>query len=339
MPDSKVIASGSDDKSIRLWYVHPGKQHPRLLTGHSNYVYSLAFSPKGNMLASGSYDEALFLWDVRTQRLMRSHPAHSDPIGGVDFVHDGTLIASCSSDGLTRLWDTATGQCLRTLVHEDNAGVTSVRFVPNGKFIITWSLDNSIRMWNYVEGRVVKTYQGHKNEKFSTTGAVGVYTNSDDSERRAYIVSGSEDGKIFAWDAQGKEVLQVMEGHEGVVFGVDTWDESGVLATCGQDKTVRVWGRCEYGVNDGEIGTAVENGESESDEKQVKEDVIMDGVPEDKSILGDDTGKEEDTTTKMDIDVVDAIEPDLDDQLQPDQICKSSPEEFKTERKPNGVKT
>lgn len=52
------------------------------------------------MLVSGSYDEAVFLWDVRTARIMRSLPAHSDPVGGVDFIHDGTLIVSCAGDGL-----------------------------------------------------------------------------------------------------------------------------------------------------------------------------------------------------------------------------------------------
>jgi COMPASS component SWD3 len=79
----------------------------RALLGHSNYVTCLAFSPKGNLLASGSYDEAVFLWDVRagvelgreakdSSRL----PAHSDPVSGVDFCADGTLVASCSTDGL-----------------------------------------------------------------------------------------------------------------------------------------------------------------------------------------------------------------------------------------------
>lgn len=70
------------------------------LLGHHNYVHCLAFSPKGNILASGSYDEAVFLWDVRAGRLMRSLPAHSDPVSGVDFCRDGTLVVSCSTDGL-----------------------------------------------------------------------------------------------------------------------------------------------------------------------------------------------------------------------------------------------
>lgn len=79
---------------------YQGKPYPVPLLGHHNYIYSLAFSPKGNMLVSGSYDEAVFVWDVRTGRVMRSLPAHSDPVGGVDFIRDGTLIASCAGDGL-----------------------------------------------------------------------------------------------------------------------------------------------------------------------------------------------------------------------------------------------
>ncbi|KAL9010150.1 MAG: hypothetical protein Q9173_004893, partial [Seirophora scorigena] len=152
-PDGRTLASGSDDKSIRLWDVVTGKAYPVPLLGHHNYIYSIAFSPKGNMLVSGSYDEAVFLWDVRAARVMRSLPAHADPVGGVDFIRDGTLIVSCAGDGLIRVWDTATGQCLRTLVHEDNAPVSSVRFSPNGKFVLAWTLDSCVRLWNYVEGR------------------------------------------------------------------------------------------------------------------------------------------------------------------------------------------
>lgn len=197
------------------------------------------------MLVSGSYDEALFLWDVGTTRLMRSLPAHSDPIGGVDFVRDGTLIVSCSGDGLIRVWDTATGQCLRTLVHEDNAAVTGVRFSPNGKYVLAWTLDACIRLWNYVEGRCVKTYQGHTNSKYSIGGAFGIYGGEDGVEQRAFIASGSEDGGIICWDVQSKEVLQRMTGHEGVVLGVDTLDAEGIMVSGGLDKMVRLWERDE----------------------------------------------------------------------------------------------
>ncbi|KAK3710957.1 WD domain protein [Vermiconidia calcicola] len=257
-PDSKVLASGSDDKLIRLWDISTGKCMPTPLVGHHNYVYSLAFSPKGNMLVSGSYDEAVFLWDVRTARLMRSLPAHSDPVRSVDFVRDGTLTASCSSDGLIRIWDTGTGQCLKTLVHEDNAAVTSVKFSPNGKFVLAATLDNAVRLWNYVEGRCAKTYQGHKNEKFSINACFGTYTAhpiliedeaAGDSEAQqgqqkwAFVACGSEDGSTVLWDVSSKEILQTLPSHEGVVLGVDVGLEDQTIVTCGVDRTIKIWKR------------------------------------------------------------------------------------------------
>lgn len=261
-PDSRVLASGSDDKLIRLWDVTTGKALPVPLAGHHNYVYSLAFSPKGNILVSGSYDEAVFLWDIRTARVMRSLPAHSDPVSGVDFVRDGTLAASCSSDGLIRIWDTGTGQCLKTLVHEDNAPVTSVKFSPNGRYVLAATLDNSLRLWNYVEGRCVKTYQGHKNEKFSIGVCFGTYSVSasareelEEEERQkqwAFAACGSEDGSTVLWDVNSKEVLQRLQGHEGVVLGVDVCVQDGAVATCGKDKTIKIYRRRTNAANGNE---------------------------------------------------------------------------------------
>jgi COMPASS component SWD3 len=259
-PDSKVLASGSDDKLIRLWDVTTGKCMPTPLVGHHNYIYSLAFAPKGNMIVSGSYDEAVFLWDVRTARLMRSLPAHSDPVSSVDFVRDGTLIASCSSDGLIRIWDTATGQCLKTLVHEDNAAVTGVKFSPNGKFVLAATLDSSVRLWNYVEGRCVKTYQGHKNEKYSLNACFGTYSAEPESpngeedevealQKWAFAVCGSEDGRILLWDVSSKEVLQSLHGHDGAVLGVDVGSDEHMIVTCGMDKTVKLWKRLPVNTN------------------------------------------------------------------------------------------
>lgn len=83
--------------------------------------------------ASGSFDETLRLWDVRSGRCLREVPAHSDPLTAVDFSHDGTLIVTSSLDGLMRIWDTASGQCLRTMCDKDSPPVSSVRFAPNGK--------------------------------------------------------------------------------------------------------------------------------------------------------------------------------------------------------------
>jgi len=156
------------------------------------------------------------------------------------------LIVSCAGDGLIRIWDTGTGQCLRTLVHEDNAPVTSVRFSPNGKFVLAWTLDSCVRLWNYVDGRCVKTYQGHVNRKFSVSGAFGVYGIDNDDQQKAFVVSGSEGGQMVCWDVVNKEVLQIIDGHEGVVLSVDTRTEGVLLVSGGIDKTVRIWEKQEH---------------------------------------------------------------------------------------------
>jgi COMPASS component SWD3 len=65
----------------------------------------------------------------------------------------------------SRIWDTSTGQCLKTLVNEDNAPVASVRFTPNSKFLFTSTLDSAIRLWDYQADKVVKAYTGHVNRK------------------------------------------------------------------------------------------------------------------------------------------------------------------------------
>lgn len=145
---------------------------------------------------------------------------------------------------LRRVWDTSTGQCLRTLVHEDNPAVTNVCFGPNGRFVLAFSLDNSIRLWDYVSGSVKKTYQGHKNKGFSIGGCFGVIGEGEEDRGAgrtpAFIASASEDGDIVLWDVRTKQVVQRIErAHKGVCFWVDVNDRT--MVSAGQDATIKVY--------------------------------------------------------------------------------------------------
>lgn len=149
----------------------------------------------------------------------------------------------------SRIWDMSTGQCLRTLVHEDNPAVTNVCFSPNGRFVLAFNLDNCIRMWDYVQGSVKKTYQGHKNEKFAVGGCFGVLNGVP------FIVSASEDGSIVLWDVKSKAVLQKLSDcHKGVCFWVDVHGET--MVSAGQDNIVKVYRHGKQGelATNGHIG-------------------------------------------------------------------------------------
>jgi COMPASS component SWD3 len=151
----------------------------------------------------------------------------------------------------SRIWDTSTGQCLRTLVHEDNPAVTNVCFSPNGRFVLAFNLDSSIRLWDYVSGSFKKTYQGHTNKGFSIGGCFGVLSEAEDglkeedgedgsARRQAFIASASENGDIFMWDVGSKTVLQRIKGaHDGVCFWVDV--NGSTMVSAGQDGLIKVF--------------------------------------------------------------------------------------------------
>jgi WD40 repeat protein len=97
------LASGSVDRSIKLWDVATGKVI-NTLNGHSNWVYSVVFSPDGKTLASGSQDNSIKLWDVATGKVIHTLNGHSHWVYSVVFSPDGKTLASGSQDNSIKLW-------------------------------------------------------------------------------------------------------------------------------------------------------------------------------------------------------------------------------------------
>lgn len=184
-------------------------------------------------------------------------------------------LANQTTSFYSRIWDTSTGQCLRTLVYEDNPAVASVCFSPNGRFVLASYTDSCIRLWDFINTpcTVKKTYQGHINKNYSIGGCFGVLRSmrkltitinangngngdgdgngNDDEEyqeeqweeadRVAFVTSASEEGDIVLWDVKSKEILQRVSGvHDGVCFWVDVHGETGTMVSCGQDGRIVV---------------------------------------------------------------------------------------------------
>lgn len=102
------------------------------------------------MIVSGSFDETVRVWDVKSGKCLKVLPAHSDPVTAVDINREGSMIVSSSYDGLCRVWDTNTGHCMKTLIDDENPPVSFVKFSPNGKYILVGTLDNNL-VWKLSE--------------------------------------------------------------------------------------------------------------------------------------------------------------------------------------------
>src|SRR5271154_857188 len=107
-PDGQLVASASDDETVRLWDAATGAVRGTL-EGHSDSVSAVAFSPDGQLVASASDDKTVRLWDTTTGVVHGTLEGHSDSVTAIAFSPDGQLVASASRDKTVRLWDAATG--------------------------------------------------------------------------------------------------------------------------------------------------------------------------------------------------------------------------------------
>ncbi len=228
-PDGKMLASASDDNTVKLWNPAIGKEI-KTLSGHTNVVWGVSFSPDGKMLASASADSTVKLWDTFTGKEIKTLSGHKSAVIGVSFSPDGKMLASAGRDSTVKLWDTFTGKEIKTLSRHTTV-VWGVSFSPDGKMLATASADKTVKLWNPFTGKEIKTLSGHTNQvkgvSFSPDGKM--------------LATASDDKMVKLWNpATGKEI-KTLSGHTNVVRGVSFSPDGKMLATASDDKMVKLW--------------------------------------------------------------------------------------------------
>jgi WD40 repeat protein len=206
-PDGAYVASGSDDKTVRVWNFKTEKEAAKPFEGHTSVVLSVHFSPDGTRIVSGAGDNSILVWDAGITIGKGAKPPlkrHTDAVTCVDFSPDGTCIVSGSNDNTMTVWNSKTGEAI---MKRHSTGVSSVQFSPNGSSIVSGSSDGCVSVWDSKTGEEIMTLRRITGSPALV--AISCVGFSSDGTR---IFAGSWDGSLYLWDTNtGKDVTKLSD--------------------------------------------------------------------------------------------------------------------------------
>ena len=268
-PDSQFLASGSYDKTIKIWSLKT-KELLHTLSGHSERVTCVAIHPNGKIIASSSYNRTIKLWSLLTGDLLQTLTGHASKVYYAAFSPDGTTLISSSSLG-TNIWAVRTGKLLRTLTSAQSDGVRIVSFSPDGRTCIIGSLDGTLELWNPHIGKFLCALSGQDGGvtsiAFSKDGQLlastigrtlklwnpltGKFLQSFPTHSNGcFSVAFSPDGLTLAsggdrnielWNPQSGKLISTLPGHTGSIRSIAFSSDGSILASGSHDKTIKLW--------------------------------------------------------------------------------------------------
>jgi len=229
-PHGKMMAVASS-LGIYIYDENTFSQINFIETG--TWVSSIAFSPDGATLISGSRDKTIRLWRVRDGTLLKTLEGHTREVDSIAFSPDGAIFASGSWDKTIRLWRVRDGTLLKTL-EGHTGGVCSIAFSPDGAILASGSWDKTIRLWRVSNGTLLKTLQGY-------TDILNSNVSIAFSPDGATLASGSQDHTIRLWRIRDGTLLKTLEGHTLGVRSIAFSLDGAILGSGSDDKTIRLW--------------------------------------------------------------------------------------------------
>ncbi|MBT9313525.1 TIR domain-containing protein [Leptothoe kymatousa] len=229
--NGQIIASASEDKTVRLW--KKDGTPLKTLTQHIASVRAVEFSPDGKLLATGADDSTLRLYtsDGKFLKTLRGHRAQ---VKGIAFSPDSSMLASASWDETVRLWK-STGESIRD-IRGHNTLVYDVGFSPDGKYLASASWDKTIKTWT-LKGEPITTVYGHT-AQIHSVDFISLNGSKDDHQ----LVSGGGDRTIRLWELD-RPLITSLRDHQESVYSVVFSPDGGTIASAGADNTIRLWNR------------------------------------------------------------------------------------------------
>lgn len=248
-PDSKQIAAGSYSSNVHLWDagdvdngigIRDRLGEAGILSGHEGFINSVAFSPDGNRLASGSQDRTIRVWDVQSRKHVLTIKVSLGAVYSVVFSPDGNMIAS-GSWGSANLWDANSGRRLHSFDHRgvikaNTPNVTAVTFSPDGKKLFTGNSSGAIHAWRVDTGKHIKRIIQFNHARQYRLPSVNTLTLTPDGNSLASI---NTFGQIYLWDVNTlKETKKLQLRTDG--FGFTFSPDGSTIGTVGYSQ-IQMW--------------------------------------------------------------------------------------------------
>ena len=193
-------------------------------------INTVAISPGGQLIATGSDDQTICLWKLDTGQLLDTLTGHSGAVKSLAFSPDGQWLASGSADGSVKLWETNTWQVAQTLKGQEQA-VNAVAFHPNGQQLATGGVDTTVSLWNVQTGEVTAALTGHR----LAITAIAYHPTLNQ------LATASLDCTVKVWDVITQGLLYTMTAHTRAVRAIAFSPNGNLLGTGGDDNQILLW--------------------------------------------------------------------------------------------------